>query len=211
MAIATTNPATGEVVKAFDADDRSPRSKSASQRGRVAASRCCARTSLRPAGGLDAGRRRHPRRRSRRRSPRTMTIEMGKTLATAKARGRASARRAAATTPSTPRSSWPTRPSTRPRSSATDGLRALPAARPGARRHAVELPAVAGDALRRTGADGRQRRAAQARLQRAADRRCSWRTCSGGPASPTARSRRCSSARTQVERVLADRRVGPRP
>ena len=39
----------------------------------------------------------------------------------------------------------------------------------GAGHHAVELPAVAGGALCRAGAHGGQRRAAQARLQRAAD------------------------------------------
>ncbi|CAA9316861.1 MAG: Succinate-semialdehyde dehydrogenase [NAD]; Succinate-semialdehyde dehydrogenase [NADP+], partial [uncultured Frankineae bacterium] len=49
------------------------------------------------------------------------------------------------------------------------GVRPLAAPRAGARRHAVELPAVAGDALRRPGAHGGQRRAAQAREQRAAD------------------------------------------
>ena len=35
--------------------------------------------------------------------------------------------------------------------------------------HAVELPALAGDALRGPGADGRQHRAAEARVERAAD------------------------------------------
>ena len=73
------------------------------------------------------------------------------------------------------------------------GLHPLPAhrARPG--RHALELPAVAGDALRRPGAHGRQRRAAQARLQRPADG-----AVPGGPVQPgrlprRGRSRRCSS------------------
>ncbi len=46
-------------------------------------------------------------------------------------------------------------------------LRALPAARAGAGHHAVELPLLAGGALRRPGADGGQRGAAQARAQRA--------------------------------------------
>ena len=40
----------------------------------------------------------------------------------------------------------------------------------GAGHHAVELPALAGDPLRRSGPHGGQRRSAQARLQRAADR-----------------------------------------
>ncbi|CAA9270931.1 MAG: Succinate-semialdehyde dehydrogenase [NAD]; Succinate-semialdehyde dehydrogenase [NADP+], partial [uncultured Blastococcus sp.] len=50
------------------------------------------------------------------------------------------------------------------------GLRRAPADRRRPGDHAVELPAVAGHAVRRSGADGRQRRPAQAREQRAADR-----------------------------------------
>ena len=46
----------------------------------------------------------------------------------------------------------------------------LPADRSGAGGHALELPLLAGVPLRRAGAHGRQRRAAQARLQRAAVR-----------------------------------------
>lgn len=46
----------------------------------------------------------------------------------------------------------------------------LPSARRGPRRDAVELPALAGGALRRPRADGGQRRASQARLERPADR-----------------------------------------
>ena len=49
-------------------------------------------------------------------------------------------------------------------------LRPLRAARRRARHHAVELPVLAGLPLRRAGADGRQRRAAQARVERAAVR-----------------------------------------
>ncbi len=52
---------------------------------------------------------------------------------------------------------------------ASRSVRALPADRPGPGDHAVELPAVAGGALCRTGAHGRQRRPAQARVQRPAD------------------------------------------
>ncbi len=48
-------------------------------------------------------------------------------------------------------------------------VRALPADRCGPGHHALELPAVAGRALRRAGPHGGQRRAAQARLQRPAD------------------------------------------
>ncbi|CAA9274719.1 MAG: Succinate-semialdehyde dehydrogenase [NAD]; Succinate-semialdehyde dehydrogenase [NADP+], partial [uncultured Corynebacteriales bacterium] len=49
-------------------------------------------------------------------------------------------------------------------------VRGVPADRGGAGDHAVELPALAGDAVRRAGADGRQRGPAQARQQRPADR-----------------------------------------
>ena len=49
-------------------------------------------------------------------------------------------------------------------------LRPLPAARAGPRGHAVELSVLAGVPLRRARADGRQRRAAQARVERAAVR-----------------------------------------
>ena len=49
------------------------------------------------------------------------------------------------------------------------GVRALPAARTGAGRHALELPALAGDPLRRARPDGGQRRSAQALLERAAN------------------------------------------
>ena len=49
-------------------------------------------------------------------------------------------------------------------------LRALSAARPGARGHALELPVLAGDPLRRAGAGGRERGAAEARVERAAVR-----------------------------------------
>ena len=73
----------------------------------------------------------------------------------------------AATTPSTPSASCADEPVD---TDAERELRALPAARAGAGGHAVELPVLAGVPLRRAGADGGQRRAAQARLQRAAVR-----------------------------------------
>ena len=80
------------------------------------------------------------------------------------------------------------------KASATRCVRALPAARPGARGHAVELPVLAGLPLRRAGAHGRERRAAQARLERPAVARSPSRRSSASPASRTAASRRCSSA-----------------
>ena len=56
-----------------------------------------------------------------------------------------------------------------------EGLHPLPAARGGAGRDAVELPALAGRPVRRAGADGRQRRHPQARVERAAVRAVSRR------------------------------------
>ena len=88
--------------------------------------------------------------------------------------------------------------------------RALPAARAGAGRHAVELPALAGGPLRRPGAHGRQRRPAQARLQRARRPRSSWRTSSGGPASPRAPSPPSWSASGEVARRHRRRAGGGR-
>ena len=57
------------------------------------------------------------------------------------------------------------------------------------------------------GAHGRQRRAAQAREQRAADRALPGGAVPRRPASRTTSSRPCSSGRTTIERVLRDDRV----
>ena len=62
-------------------------------------------------------------------------------------------------------------------------LRPLRSARRGAGDHALELPLLAGVPLRRAGADGRQRRRAQARVERAALRARRSRRCSATPAS----------------------------
>ena len=64
-------------------------------------------------------------------------------------------------------------------------LRGLRPARPRAGDHAVELPVLAGVPLRRAGADGRQRRRPQARLQRARSAPSPSRTCSSRPVSRT--------------------------
>ena len=73
------------------------------------------------------------------------------------------------TSPSTPRASSPTSRLMKARS-APCSLRRLSAAWAGPGDHAAKLPAVAGHAVRRAGADGGQRRPAQACFERAADR-----------------------------------------
>ena len=73
-------------------------------------------------------------------------------------------------------------------------VRALPAARPRAGRHAVELPAVAGDPLRRAGPDGRATSACSSTRRTCRRRRWRSRTCSAGPACPTASSPTSSSS-----------------
>ena len=83
----------------------------------------------------------------------------------------------------------------------------LPPARRGARRHAVELPALAGGPVRRARPDGRQRRPAQARLQRAADRAATWATSSAGPGFPEGCFQTLLVGSGAVEGVLRDPRV----
>ncbi|GAA3013441.1 hypothetical protein GCM10020229_25940 [Kitasatospora albolonga] len=70
-------------------------------------------------------------------------------------------------------------------------VRPLPPVRGGARGDAVELPALAGGPLPGPGSDGRERRTAQARLQRAAHRPHPGPTCSAGPARRPGSSRPC--------------------
>ena len=122
-----------------------------------------------------------------------VTAEMGKPLAEAGPRSR-SAPGTASTTPSTPARSWPT---SRCGQRTSAQLGRLRAARHGAGDHAVELPVLAGVPLRRAGADGRQRGAAQARLERHRGARSPSRTSSATPA-----------ARTGVFRDAPGRRAG---
>ena len=86
-------------------------------------------------------------------------------------------------------------------------LHPLRAARPGPGRHAVELPALAGDPVRRPRAHGRQRRPAQARLERppvgAPDRG----RLPPGRVPRRARSRTLLISSGEVAGVIADDRV----
>ena len=77
-------------------------------------------------------------------------------------------------------------------------LHPLSAARARARDHAVELSLLAGLPVRGARADGGQRRAAQARVQRAAVRARDRGASSGARALPRASSRRCSIGSDQV-------------
>ena len=166
MAIATTNPATGETCSdlraAHQGRDRSapwPRGRHVRDvppaRRTTSARRGCVAAADILDGDRDA-------------IAVTMTTEMGKTIGAARAEvekvrdGLPLLRRA--------RRGIPRRRAGRPDCrSGPAGVRALPADRPGARRDAVELPVLAGDALRGARAHGRQRRPAQARLERPAD------------------------------------------
>ena len=113
---------------------------------------------------------------------RLITMEMGKPISEARPRSR-SARGTATSTP-TQAEALPRRPGRR--DDRRSELRRLRAARRRARDHAVELPVLAGVPLRRAGADGRQRRAAQARAQRARLRARHRGACSATPGFPPA-------------------------
>ena len=166
MAIATINPATGETLKTYEPlSRRGGRGQDRPRGGRLgrlpaddarAAGRLAARRGRRPRRGH-----RHRRRADDHRDGQDPRLGQGRGGQVRE--GAALVRRArpvAAGTPSYDADAV----------GAQRGLRRVPAARRGARDHAVELPALAGDAVRRPGADGRQRRPAQARQQRAADR-----------------------------------------
>ena len=104
----------------------------------------------------------------------------------------------------------PAAPTSRTRSTAREGVHPLPAARPGARDHAVELPLLAGVPLRRARAHGGQRRPAQARVERAAVRaghrgRLAPRGLPGGRV-PDAAGRLAARSR----RIIEDPRVARR-
>ena len=205
MAIATLNPATGETVKTFDAAHRRAGRRRARARASDRSGPSAARPS--PSGPRWMRRAADLLDEDNESIAAIMTPEMGKTLTSARGRGhevrqgdallrrarrgvprrRAGRRR----TPSAPRRAY---------------ARYQPLG-PRARRHAVELPAVAGRALRRARADGGQRRPAQARVERAADARSTSRTCSAGRASPTGAFQTLLIGSTRRRAVLRDPRV----
>ena len=134
---------------------------------------------------------------------RTMTLEMGKPIVQARGRGRQVRRdlrllrRACRALPR--------------RRAARDGrdeeLRALRPARHRPRRDAVELSLLAGLPLRRSGADGRQCRPAQARLERPAVRARDRGHLPATPAFPPGSSAPRSIGSSAVGGLIADARV----
>ena len=202
MAIATTNPTTGKVERTFDETSdaeverilalaastfRTYRTTTFDERGAWM---------VRAAEILEA---------EVDRIAAMMTTEMGKTLAAAKAEvlkcaiglplhGRA-------------RRVLPRRRARRRGGGRCGGrLRHLAAPRPGAGRDAVELPALAGHAVRRPGPHGRQRRPAEARLQRAAVRPVHAGAVRAGRV-PRGRVQTLLISSPRVEGVLRDDRV----
>ncbi len=182
MAIASINPATGETLRAFEphataeVERRVALAASLFRRWRATSFAERAARLLRAADLLESRKQEWGR---------IMTLEMGKPIGAATPR-RKSAPGSATTTPRTPSGSWPTSPSRRDASRSFvryDPLGPCPGG------DALELPLLAGVPLRRAGADGRQRGAAQARLQRARSARWPSRSCSATRASRRAPSR----------------------
>ena len=185
MPIATINPATAETLKTFDAlTDAQIDARSRRRRGRfrpigVRRSPSAPRRMHRAAEILDRsrgafGRDDDDRDGQARQGGSEEAAKCAWALPLLRRERRADARRRAGAEPRRPRASC-----------------RLPAARADPRRDAVELSLLAGVPLRRARADGRQRRAAQARLQRAAVRAGDRGRCSGAPAFRRARFRRC--------------------
>ncbi len=175
MAFATINPATGETVKTFESLTGAEVEERLARPPRPSPYR---RTAFAQRAEWMNARRRPARGRSATRSPRMMTTEMGKTLASAAGRGGQVRQGMSLLRRERRVACSPTSPADAASGRREPRLHPLPAARRGARRDAVELPALAGRPVRRAGADGRQRRAAQARVERAADRAATSTTCS---------------------------------
>ena len=158
--LTSVNPATGEVLARREEHEDAEVERRLSRavevfrlwRRRPVAER--AHLMARAADVLEAGKERYGK---------LMTQEMGKTLKSAIGRGREV--RLGLRLLRRERRALPGRRARRDRRQRA--LRALPPARPGAGGDALELPLLAGVPLRRARADGRERRAPQARLQRA--------------------------------------------
>ena len=202
MAIESVNPATGERLRAFEphtAADRRGRSwrraaaafpalepprRSPSARACSGAPARSWRREKQAFGALDDRRDGQADRRRRARRPR-------------------SARPPAATTPTTPRRSC-----ARERRGRTAATRVvLPAAGRRAGGDALELSLLAGDPLRGARAGGRQRRPAQARVERPAVRAGARGSVRARRRARRACSRRCSSDPSASRAIIADERV----
>ena len=200
MAIQSVNPATGEVLETFAGDVA--RGSRAGAGGGARRLPRLARAALRGARSRSCTRRRRILRARKDELARTMTRRDGQAHHPGGGRGREvrvdlrllrRARRAP---------SWPTQPRE------TDAPRSYVRFDPLGRRaggHAVELPLLAGLPLRRARADGRQRRPAQARLERAALRARDRGGLPGAPAS------RAGLFRTVLVESSAVRRTDRRP
>ena len=165
VAIATINPATGQTVKTFDemseADvERCLAAAAATHASyRLTSFDDRARWMRRAAEILDE---------EQDQVAAMMTTEMGKTLAAAKQEV-AKCATACRYYADHAAEFLADEPADAKAVGGAERVRQVPAARAGAGHHAVELPALAGHALRRPRPDGRQRRAAEARVERAAD------------------------------------------
>ena len=201
MAIQSINPATDEVIDTFK--ETSPEEL---ERMLAAGHATFLDWRARPFAervALDARGGPPPPRAEGRAGP-PMTLEMGKPIVEAEAEVEKCAvdlrllRRARRSASS---------PSSRRETDAPQSYVALRPARRRARDHAVELPVLAGLPLRRAGADGRQRRPAQARLERPGLRRSRSRRSSATPAFPPGSSAPCSSSQRRSSGLIADPRI----
>ena len=166
MPIATTNPATGEVEQTFDeiSDEEVERILA-----RAASTFRTYRTTTFAERGAWMVRAAEILETEVDRIAAMMTTEMGKTLAAAKAEVLKCAK-ACRYFAEHAESFLVDEPADATAVGADRRLRRLAASGAGPRRDALELPAVAGHALRRPGPHGRERRPAEARVERAAVR-----------------------------------------
>ena len=198
MAIATTNPATGQLIKTFEplTDAQIERSSSARRRPSRGSARRRSPSARKPM--TKAAEFSRPRRKLR------QDDDPGDGQDVTLRRRGSGQMRLGLPLLRGQRGEIPGRRDRRDRRE--EKLCALPAARPGARGDALELPLLAGDPRGGARADGGQRDAAEARFERAAMRAADRGSSTAGPAS----LRRFSDAadrRGQVDSILNDPRV----